>query len=313
MNWKLKSLIQRSCAALPGGGEAPYYLLQKTFGTLRKPPDPLPMMQAAAEIVRELNGLGFDLHGKRVMEVGTGRRIDMPLAFYLCGAARTDTFDLHAYLKPELVMASVRAILERRAEVSVLFAPLTDPVALESRFEALASAAGFAELVAAIQVGYHAPADAASTALADGSVDLQFSYTVFEHIPRPVLVAILKEAGRLLSPQGLACHHIDPSDHFAHEDPSISFINFLRLEESEWQRYGSNQFAYHNRLRVTDYRDLYHEAGHEVKHWVTARDERSARELAAGFPLASPWRSMAPDVLATTVVRVISRGTPFQP
>lgn len=305
--WKLKSFIQRSCAALPGGGESVYYLLQRSVGSLRRPPDPIPMLQAAAEIIEELRTVDFDLHGKRVMEVGTGRRIDIPLAFYLAGAARTDTFDLHKYLRPELVMAAVRTILDNRALVTNLFAPLTDASALDSRMQALARADTFEKLVECTKIVCHAPADAVNTGLPDGSVDLQFSYTVFEHIPREILAGILKEASRVLSPEGLVCHHVDLSDHFAHEDASISFINFLQFEEDEWEKHSNNQYAYHNRLRVTDFEKLYAEVGHDVLIWQTIRDERSLQQLAEGFSLASRYRSAGMNELATTVVRITSK------
>ena len=65
---------------------------------------------------------------------------------------------------------------------------------------------------------------------------------MFEHIPSPVLKAILNEANRVLAPNGVALHHIDPSDHFSHDDAAISPINFLRFSEAQWERLTGNQF-----------------------------------------------------------------------
>src|SRR5215469_5751427 len=45
-------------------------------------------------------------------------------------------------------------------------------------------------------VEYHAPADAAGTELPDASVDLHFSFSVFEHLPVQVMKDILREAFR---------------------------------------------------------------------------------------------------------------------
>jgi hypothetical protein len=87
MTWKQKALIQRACASLPLGNEALYYFLQRKFGSLRHDPDPLPNLREAAGIAADLAGQNAPVEGLRVMEVGTGRRLDMPLAFYLLGAA----------------------------------------------------------------------------------------------------------------------------------------------------------------------------------------------------------------------------------
>ena len=79
------------------------------------------------------------------------------------------------------------------------------------------------------------------------------SYTVFEHIPAPILSDILSEAQRVLRPSGLAIHLIDYSDHFAHSDASISAINFLQYDDAAWSRLADNPYMYMNRLRADDY------------------------------------------------------------
>lgn len=308
MKWQNKALVQRLCAGLPFGSEAVYYALQRTFGSMRRPPDPLPNFRDLVRIAGELRELGFSLEGKRVMEVGSGRRLDMPIGFYLLGAASIATFDLHRYQKDSLVMATLREMATRKDEIISLFEPLTGTAPVAKRFSALQAARSTAELLDIAGIDYRAPADASATGLPSGSIDLQFSYTVFEHIPYETLLAILRECSRLLSPAGLACHHIDLSDHFAHDDSSISFINFLRFEEKEWAKYNDNQFAYQNRLQVPDYNRLYQETGHQILGSRAFQDARSLDALAAGFSLASPFVGMAPDILATTVFRVTSRA-----
>ncbi len=265
------------------------------------------MLRAAAEIFTEMGELGVAVAGKRVMEIGTGRRLDMPVAFYLCGAASVDTFDLNPYLRQELVMASVGEILRGREEVLRILGPVAGADALAARLDTLASVRDLAGLSERTRIRYHAPADASRTQLAAKSIDIQFSYTVFEHIPGPVLEAILRESSRLLDDGGIACHHIDPSDHFAHEDKSISMIHFLRFEEREWSKYNDNQFAYHNRLRRSDYDRLYAAAGHEIFFNRPFLDQPALAELRNGFPLASPFQGRDPEDLCTLVYRVYSR------
>ena len=63
---------------------------------------------------------------------------------------------------------------------------------------------------------------------------------------------------------GITIHFIDLSDHFQHQDKSITSINFLHYSEKEWERIAGNQFAYCNRLRAGDYLALFEEAGFDV-------------------------------------------------
>jgi hypothetical protein len=307
MNWRLKAAVQRACAAMPVGGGLIYYSLQRTFGLLRDPDRPMRMLRRVARLARELGELGFDLYGKRVLEVGTGWRVDMPIGLYLCGAKSVDTYDVHRYLKPRLVMAAVAGLAKRRQLVLETFATLTDAGELERRLDALVRAPNLHALFQVAGIDYHAPADAARTGRPDGSVDLHMSFAVFQHIPYDALLAVLRESTRVLSADGLAWHHVDLSDQFAHADPSISRANFLRFTEAEWARYSNNRFAYHNRLRAADYERVYREAGHEVIRWVCDVDERSHAELADGFPLAERFRGLPVEMLATDTVRVVSR------
>jgi hypothetical protein len=306
VRWKLKAGIQRICASLPAS-ETIYYAIQRRFGSLRRPPDPWPNLQGLREILMQLREIGFALPGRRVMEVGTGQRLDMPLGLYLCGAASVDTFDLHRYLREELVLASVAAITADRKRAVDLFAALADPQDVERRIDVLSGARTLGKLCTATGIRYHAPADAARTPLPPRSIDLQFSYNVFEHIPRETLAAILTESSRVLADDGIACHSIDPSDHFAHDDPSISFVNFLRFNETEWKRYHDNQFAWHNRMRKDDYDRLYAEVGHRRIRAEARVNQRSLELLRSGFPLDQAFLGRDPEMLATTDYRVFSR------
>ena len=307
MNWKVKAAIHRACAALPIGKNVVHYSLQRAFGLLGDPQQPLMMLDAAALLLTDLRERGFDLHGKRVMEVGTGWRVDMPIAFYLCGATSIVTYDIRRHLKPGLVMSALAAFARERATIARTFQALADPVDVDRRLTTLAGAGTIRDVFQIAGIEYHAPADATRTGLPPGSVDLHVSYTVLQHVPYDTIVAMLREATRVLAPGGLACHHVDLSDQFARADASISRAHFLRYSDAEWARYAGNDFAWHNRLRARDYERAYREAGHEIVGWVTHVDERSRREIAAGFPLAELFRGQLPEMLAVDTVRAISR------
>ena len=305
MNWKIKAAVQNACAALPAFQEQAYFKVLKAFGDLHNKPDPMEMLGAAAELAEMIQKAGTNVEGARVFEVGTGRRVDMPLGFFLAGAASVTTCDLHRYMKPELVMSSFSRMKARREEIRALFAPITNPGELDRRLDMFCSISGFDELLAKTNIKYHAPADAAATGLPAGSIDIHTSYTVFEHIPAPVLSAILVEAGRLLSPQGVALHHIDLSDHFSQAD-GITKINFLQYSEAEWEKYAGNQFAYHNRLRPSHYREVYAAGKQNVQQWLPSVDPVSMKALQNGFPINPEFRQYPPEELCTTVLQVVS-------
>lgn len=305
MNWKIKAAVQNACAALPAFQEQAYFNVLKAFGDLHNKPDPMEMLGAAAELVEMIQKAGTDVEGSRVFEVGTGRRIDMPLGFFLAGARSVTTCDLHRYMKPELVMSSFGRMKTRRDEIRALFAPITNPRELDRRLDIFSAISGFDELLAKTNIKYLAPADAAATGLPTGSIDIHTSYTVFEHIPAPVLSAILLEAGRLLSPQGVAVHHIDLSDHFSQAD-GITKINFLQYSTAQWDKYAGNQFAYHNRLRPSQYREVYAAGMQNVKQWIPMVDPVSMKALQSGFPIDSEFRQHSPEELCTTVLQVVS-------
>lgn len=306
MKWRRKSLIQRVCAALPIGSEKAYYALQRRFGRMRLKPDPSVLIAEAARLTLRLREVGFSVKGARVMEVGTGWGVDMPLGMFLCGASAVKTFDLHRYLKPERVVGAIDAIRKNREQIRRSVLPAAEEKELDQRLDALCAAGSFEGILRAAGIEYFAPADAARTGLPDHSVDLQISYTVFEHIPEPVLRAILLEANRVLTEGGIALHHIDPSDHFSHDDASISAVNFLQFSDAEWRRSGGNQFAYHNRMRVDEYRRMFEECGHRILQWEPHIDQRSLKAIRNGFPLHSKYVGKPEEILATTVIHSVT-------
>lgn len=315
MHWKLKAAIQSACGAVPWAAEAVYYGLQSAFGTLRRSPEPF--FKEAVSLSQWLEAAGTSIRGARVLEVGTGRRVDLPIGLALAGAACCHTFDLHRYLKPVLVEQSLDYLRNQRATVESIFLPAIEQAVIQQaviqkdsfyrRLDALAQAGSCAQALPIAGIVYHAPADAASTGLPAASIDVHTSYTVFEHIPRDALRSILLEGKRVLAPGGVALHHIDPSDHFSHEDSSLASINFLRFSEREWDRRAGNQFAYHNRLRSSHYRALFEECGYEIVRWQEWLDSRAVELLRNGFPLDPQFQGLAAEDVCCAVVRVLAR------
>jgi SAM-dependent methyltransferase len=299
MKWRRKARIAKLVAALPAS-DAIYYRVQRRFGSLRPGRhDPCGWLSAAARMARWISDHDGDVAGKVVLEVGTGRTVDLPMGLWLCGAARVITVDLNRYLSADLVAESLRFLRARPQAALACFGDLARHPGFAARFRTLlACRDGVDALLQTVNVEYVAPADAARLALPAASIDYHVSYAVLEHIPADVITAILVEARRLLRPEGLLVHVIDPSDHFAHDDASLTTVNFLRFSEREWQALAGNRFAYHNRLRAPTYSELFTRAGARILRQLEVTDADSLRALRNGFPVHESFRHMAPEKLA---------------
>jgi SAM-dependent methyltransferase len=305
MRWTRKAKIQKVCAVLPGG-DLLYRQIQRRYGRLQ--PDPFKRLPQHAAMLRRLADLGFRAEGARCLEVGTGHLPIAPVAFHLLGAAEVVTVDLHRRLDTELTTAMIQRMVQARARIAELYAGLVDPALLDDRLDALeALPSGSPDDLRSLNVHYAAPGDAARMPDADDTFDLSFSMTVLEHVTPPAMAAILAETRRVLKPSGFAAHLIDPSDHFAHQDASITRINFLRFSEREWQRLGGNEFSYCNRLRAPDLERLFTDADFAIERCLRTVDERSVAAVKRGFPIHPDYRDYDPDDLCTTELELYAR------
>jgi hypothetical protein len=157
-----------------------------------------------------------------------------------------------------------------------------------------------------MNIRYLAPADASCLDLLPQSIDYQASRSVFEHIPPEILKDILLEGKRPSNRGGLSIHVIDFSDHFSHSDSSISAINFLRFSESEWKRYAGNRYAYHNRLRIDDFIDLFNNVGLKVLFLETCIDQTALEKLKKGFSLDEKFSSKSEETNTTSSATIVA-------
>src|SRR3989442_521227 len=96
MRWRVKALVMRMCATAPGGAPL-YHWIQRTFGNLRRPHYARELefqRNLCVHMVRH----GFRPRGATLVEVGTGWLPLDAIGFWMCGAARVVTFDIHRHL-----------------------------------------------------------------------------------------------------------------------------------------------------------------------------------------------------------------------
>lgn len=310
MHWKIKAAAQNIIHMLPPAlSYETYYWVQRHLGRL-KAISPVDCLSGGVRMWEGIQSLGQDPRGKVFFEVGTGRSPVMPIAFWLMGADRVISIDLNPYLKSEIVAEDLRYIRDNQPEIQAVFGALLDNVRFARLLEfAEGSRIDTEQLLRDCSIEYIAPGDAADTRLPAQSVDYHVSFNTFEHIPQNVLSAILREGSRIIRQNGLFLHSIDYSDHFAHTDQSISYVNFLQYSDVAWASYSGNRYMFHNRLRHDDFINLFQQAGHQLMKVETKIDRRSQELLSRGdLLLDAKFQGRPIETLATSSAVIISQA-----
>lgn len=307
MKWKQKALVQNIIAKLPSElSYELYYIAQRRFGGLRYI-NPVSRLLAGIGTINKIQEQNHDVLGKTFLEIGTGRRLNVPIALWLCGAAKIVTVDLNPYLKEELVLQDIAFIRQARIDIKSLFGNHAKTEIFQERFYQLIRTRFTLEsLLKTINIEYLAPGDATQLALSPQSVDYHTSFAVFEHIPPQILEAILREGKRVVKQGGLFVHFIDFSDHFEQRDKSISEVNFLQFSDAEWDSYAGNRYMYQNRLRVDDYQQLF--TGAELKLLSTDAtvSPMAVEALKSGLPVHEKFKHKSLEINATVDAWIVA-------
>jgi SAM-dependent methyltransferase len=306
MNWQHKARFQNLIASLPIADNV-YYAVQRTVGNLRTSRlDPFAWLQSSVAIVSWITSAGRNVSGSRFLEIGTGRTVTIPLGLWLCGAGPITSVDVNRYLSGTLISECNRLIRQKPERVQEIFGSCARLPIFQERFRRFAEfRGGLSAFLDLIDLQYLSPADATRLPFPEGSFDVHFSHAVLEHVPTDEVAGILREAKRLLKPDGIVFHNIDPSDHFAHADASISLINFLQFNERDWGKWAGNKYMYHNRLRAHEFRKLFELAGMHVLRQSQTRDQRSLESLRAGFQVDARFRETPAEELAITGINLM--------
>lgn len=303
MQWKLKALVQRNAARLPQSiSNAVYFRLQRHCGNLRlKRISPVNRLSIGFEFCRQVAEHGRSIDGASILEVGTGWRLNVPIASWLCGADRITTVDLNRLLRPELIRSDLSFLVRNEAMILARFQPRYGDLLQQSRWRALLDFASrsweLAELCELLHLEYIAPGDASCIPLEPHSVDFHISSNTLEHIPADTLASIFSEAKRVARPGALLLHQVDHTDHFSHADRSLSPVNFLQYDDAKWNHYAGNRYAYVNRLREDDYLRIFRDCGLEVLATNSQPNDQVIQQLNR-LSLNDRFQGKPTDVLA---------------
>ncbi len=286
MHWQSKARAFNLLSTVPFGTTL-HFMLQRYV--TRRLPRPEKQVKAIYNLALKLLEQ-YASHGSRPLqestffEFGSGRDLVIPLAVSACGARQFITVDVEHLAKLDLVRANAELV----ADLSGLARP---------------GLSSWQDLRNSWRIDYRAPADARATGIESGTIDCALSVETLEHIPAADISAIFKEIHRILRPDGVAVMQIDYGDHFKGFDPSISSFNFLTYSDELWEPFQS-RFQYVNRLRHSEYVDLFKSSGFEI---VLANPDRRPAEPAILSRLASRFHGFAEDDLFTLGALIVAR------
>jgi SAM-dependent methyltransferase len=306
VDWRLKGTIQRVLGYVPGGARL-HYVLQRRAGGLTdfgrecdiKVDDWRLMMG-------HLRSANMPVAGATLVEVGTGWYPTFPFCLYLAGAERVYTYDLVRLNKPDMTAQLADRL---QAHVALIARESGRPIEeVEATQAALSRSIASGESLARATgnvVDYRAPADASSTTLLPGSVDVVFSNSVLEHVPSEVVGALFAEAMRVLKPGGIMFHSVNCGDHYAYTDRSIDQLHYLQFSDRDWERW-NNEFLYQNRLRAKDFTELATRAGFTIELDTSRASPERLQQLDA-ISVDPSFARYTREQLAITSVDFIAR------
>jgi len=286
MQWQTKARAFNVLSAVPFGEDLHYALQRYVTRRLPRPERQVRSIHTFAQQLLRTYSEYSDRppQASTFFEFGAGRDLIIPLAFSAQGAKRFITVDIERLSKLDLIRSNA-AIISKASG--------SDRPGLDS----------WDDLERVWNIEYRAPADARATDLPANSVDCAVSVETLEHIPKADIAAILKELRRILRPDGVVLMQIDYGDHFKGFDPAISSFNFLTYSDEEWGPFQS-RFQYVNRLRHSEYLQLFEDAGFKI---LSDRPDCRSPEPAILARLAPQFRQFSERDLFTLGSLIVAR------
>lgn len=256
------------------------------------------------DAIRQIETLrrnGISVEGATVVEIGTGWIPIVPLIYRLAGAAEVISVDQERLLDARQMCHAMEYIeqnIERIASRSGLSGWHAPVYPKANDLEAM---------LADQRIRYLAPANLLT--LPEASADLIVSRAVLEHIPPRLLMKIIGGSREILRAGGHICHLIDMSDHWEHQDKSISRLNFLAQRGPLWWLANLNSQNYQNRLRRAEFIALFERAGFDIIAADGEPDQRAMESLRS-LDVIPQYRTWPPQELAVLVSTIIARRAP---
>jgi hypothetical protein len=212
---------------------------------------------------------------------------------WLLGAQEVTSIDLNRLLVLDAMKESI-LLVERTGLANILKAHVKSPASLRSRIDQIYAWAGSAQDALPEPIKYLAPFDILTDKL-EAEVDLTFSVSTLEHIPRSLVGQFVQKMAAVMSRDGIGLHAVDLTDHFDSKDNPLAFLALTSEEYSD----DSNADSRGNRIRGSEWLAVCRRSG------LDAAIVMSSDASPGCLPtiLASPFDMMdSADLLRTSVV-----------
>jgi len=303
-SWYIKAAVQGALSQLPNPQRYNRWFQDHVTKSLRRPDTYFLSKFQQCE-----RHLGFyarhnSLERSRpsvALELGTGWFPIVPIGLALSGVGTVYSVDIQSLLSRERVRVTLEMYAKAQAQgqVPMLRADAPERIKTVLRMGERASAKDFLAHLGIVSL----IADARHLTLDTDSIDLICSNNTLGHIPRAVIVEILREFHRIVNERGMMSHHIDLADQYAIFDRRITVYNFLKFSDPVWKIF-NNDLQYQNRLRLPDFRELHAEAGFAI---LEESNQSQPLEVLKKVTLASRFRRYKAEELAVYDAWIVSR------
>lgn len=300
--WHIKAFVQLILSLVPMG-EKINYLLQRISGLLNQERGLVSHKYRRNRVIRlskimRMINRHHSLEGITVVEIGTGWDAINPIMLYFMGVRTCHTYDHVRHARLDQIQVLLDAIDDQIEEMSEITSVPSQ--VLQARLARLRKCDALDELFTEADIIYHSPADAVETGLDGKSVDLVYSYAVFEHIPEKMISDLTAESRRILRDTGAAYHRIEFHDHYISFDRKISKVNYLKYPEWYWALMAQNRISYQNRLRQKHYIEIFEAGGAKIELLEQDMDPQDVEEVKT-MKLDKQFQGMTPEELAIYV------------
>jgi hypothetical protein len=296
--WKAKAIVQKTISYLPKK-EKINYLFQKyvTKGVfLTDEYFTYKITHACDHIAYFKKYSNKDFSESSFLELGTGWYPIVPIAMYLNDFKEIISIDIQSWMTKESLLTTIEKFIEWRMNGQLKdFLPYIN----EEKWANLVNIVKENDKLSKDEINqiFHIQTfiqDARNTKFATGYFDFICSNNTFEHVPKAILIPILKEFKRIAKKDGIMSHFVDMSDHFAHFDTTINIYNFLQYSQGKWDSI-DNSIQPQNRMRWKDYREIYQDLGIPITDEEVRKGDLKALK---SVELAEMYQSYSMEELA---------------